>query len=293
MKVLSLLIIFSSTIFPTEEFDLFKVEGFLNKEDFKGAEEYLSKFANVTDSSDVLVGRAQAHFAWGLKTSLIEEETKRPDSKLASTDPETGRTYYLNLVMRDPERAAKGAKILVGAIDKFSDRIDMRMILIGYYLKTKEYEETEKTIQAIFARSTKNSNAWRVRKDELLPDGRQFMIENLQAHLSRWVSDEDAGGAPQFLSITKAMAKNYPDHPYGHNNIATYYLYRGQYKAAIPFLEAALKARPDDTQVMHNLAYVYDKLKNKKKAITYYKMILASSESRHHEWAREKLKNIE
>lgn len=263
-------------------FDWQKFEGFTNEEKYKEAREVITKTKGdeiekqLAEAVLLILESRTSHMA------LVEHEPNRS----GSVGHLGAKTYF------HPDKYVPGMKKLSQFIAAHPDRLDARNVRLQILLIADDFGAYQKSVEEFFERDSKNSHKWRVQNEKEGNPHKHSAIENVQRTLSGLFERDEPGTYETIQIVGNQMIQYFPEHIYGYNNVAVFYLLRNDFKAAIAPLESAHKIDPADEKVTRNLAIAYEQSGKVAVAKGLYEGLVKTGSEDTKEWAAARLKKM-
>ena len=173
------------------------------------------------------------------------------------------------------ERYTQNALLKIDkGIDKFPDRLDMRLGKIYVLAQNENWEKyTDEIIKAIRYSDT-NNNQWMWTNNEELPGGKGFFLSTLRTYQSALLKTGKDSLLLDVRTIASEILKYHPKSIESLTNISLTYILTGDYDRGIDYLLAAEKISPRNVEVLSNIAQAYTLREDYKLAVKYYKKVI-------------------
>jgi len=195
-------------------------------------------------------------------------------------------TYY------DPETLKIGLTYITKGIKKYPTRLDMRFGKIYMYGQTKDYENFTIDIIKTVNYSAVINNKWTWADNKHLEKPKTFMLNAVQDYVNQLYKTDDDALLDNMKQIAEAVLKHYPDHVESISNVAIVHLLRKQYDQGLNMLFKAEKLAPKDPIVLNNIAEIYKRKGNVKKAIDYYNKIVKYCDEESKSYAKDQIEEL-
>lgn len=178
---------------------------------------------------------------------------------------------------------------LAEGIARFPNRLDLRYGQIHQQLIMYNYASALEAIKATIAHSATNGNSWLWTNDKARNLSDKDLALDMQDYFSRLWSAQQFDKAEE---MALAFLKVYPKSVIFRSNLASIHGARGDYKGALPLVEALHHEVPNDHLIHYNLAYVYKQLGEKKKAVKCLKKLVKCNDEKMVQEAQVLLKEL-
>lgn len=197
----------------------------------------------------------------GKSIALSKKGRKKPVAYLG----DGGYSYnqaYLN----------KAFAVIDTAIVKYPNRLDMRFGKTAVYGVLGDYNHFADEIINTIIYSAANHNQWIWSQDQIIPDGKDFLLSNVQTYTKQLF---DAGDAQldNVERVSRAVIAQYPDQVEALSDAAVVQLMHNKPDAALLLLLKAEQLRPKDYIVLNNIAYSYKLKGDNTNARRYYNLV--------------------
>jgi len=105
-----------------------------------------------------------------------------------------------------------------------------------------------------------------------LTDGEASMFAGIEEYLGEWFERFTETG-PYLKEVAELETTLYPKNPWGWNILAGYYREVGDFRSALACLLEAEALNPQDGVVVANIGQCYAMLKEKEKALEYFRKL--------------------
>jgi tetratricopeptide (TPR) repeat protein len=222
---------------------------------------------------------ALANYYYGkAKQERADLSTKPPaPGDLTITDPKTDDVVgSLSFTTSwDPATGGKARDVLLEAVKKFPERVDIRLGLAFVQQELGDADGQYATIAQLveFASAAPADLRWK--GGSALPGAPEtFIPETVQPYLAHYYNLATPEDDERFVRIARLLAAAYPNHPYPHNSIAMYHTSRREWDKAVPYLETAHRLAPKDPLVLMNLGEVSLRRNDRAKARAWFQLVL-------------------
>ena len=159
-------------------------------------------------------------------------------------------------------------------IDKYPDRLDMRLGKIYVLAQNENWNEYTNEIVKAISYSNTNNNRWMWTNNEELPGGKSFFLSSLRTYQSALFKTGKDSLLLNVRIIANEVLKYYPTSTKSLSNLSLTYILTNDYDKGIEYLLAAEKINPQDTEILSNIAHAYVLKGDNAKAIKYYKKVM-------------------
>lgn len=168
---------------------------------------------------------------------------------------------------------SSGFRYLDSGITKFPDRLDLRLGKSYMLLSTENYPAFIEELNAIFREAKRNKDTWYWERDEKLHTPMLILYQSIQSYILQMM-ERDKSVAPYIRQTAELGLKYYPKEIDLYSNLSSSFMIEGKAKDALKIMLKAEKLEPANAMVLNNIAHIYLKMNNKKKAISYYEKIV-------------------
>ncbi|MDR0938612.1 MAG: hypothetical protein LBN29_04515 [Mediterranea sp.] len=209
------------------------------------------------------------------RKEVISLSTKRPDGEALALRDSVGNTagYLGNTITYQAALLQKGLAKLDEGIALYPDRLDMRFGETLLLAESKQWKAFTNSIIKTVRRSAQNKNEWTWTNNQPFEGGEEGFLTSLQDYQVRLYNTNDDTLLPYMREIAQEVLKYYPRHVESLSNIAITYMLDKKYDEALNALLKAEQYAPDDTVVLNNIAYCYERKEKKEEARKYRQKI--------------------
>jgi tetratricopeptide (TPR) repeat protein len=264
----------------------------LNRSEFDALFRHLKKWEKENpDDPEMYIGYFNYYISRSKKEVVAVEKKGGTGSGLVITDPESGKTEgYLNPRINFNEAdVRKAISHLDAGLQKYPDRLDMHIGKVYILGEIGDFDAQKKQLAAILDRSAKNNNRWYWSDGSPLPDGKNRMLEEIQARLGNYYEAKSDIGNRYLFEISSRMIALYPGDIYGYNNIAAIYTREGKNEEALKYLKQAEAINPKDLIVINNIANLYRNTGSVDLAVHYYKKMIQLGDDETRDYAKKQI----
>jgi len=265
-KVIVFLLLLFPSIATAMDTDIFqKVIEKINSKDFAFVENFLEENrSQYIKDPEYYVLLLNYSFAKGNQTQLVVAKGEPQKGDIEVKDKESGEVvgFIGERHIQGVELILKGIKETQKAQTNFNNRLDVHFGIIHIAAEIKRWDIVGSQLVKILHTSKVNNNEWEWGAiNSMGSDPQKFMIENVQAYVSRLFSVEMEEADNALIEVSETMIKEYPNVIYGYSNLGVLYLANKKYDLAEKYLNQAIAIDPKDEVVKGNL----DLLKERRK----------------------------
>lgn len=258
-----------------------------------GAAEVIAEWEkSYPGDAEIFALQANYHFQKAINEEIV----------LSDTEPEDGREYLLTKDSLGVQRylyseiridstelkAAQGA--LAEGILNHPDRLDIRLGKITVHLHVAEHDLAVQEVKSALERSLQNQNRWTDTLDEPIEtDGVSYLRECIQDYLEQLIEADDLASAEKMIDD---CIKSYSKDAVFLTDKGVLRFYANDLKGAVKWFRKARRIAPDDMLITANIANLYEKMGNKKKALKYYGIIAESDDEKFAEIAKSAIQEL-
>ena len=215
---------------------------------------------------------ANLYLSKAMKEVVIMSKEKPEDEEYFVAKDSLGNEIYMySTVDYDSGMLQKSLSTLEEGIAKFPDRLDFRFGLASVLYDTDNYREMVNVLCNTVERSGANGNKWLWTLDENVDDGKGEMMETLQGYFNELFNE--IGDKALAETLVNKVLQFYPKDIVFLNDKAIFAYDRGDLDGALKeFLNIHVMA-PNDAVVINNIAYLYEKKKDKANALKFYRLL--------------------
>lgn len=240
---------------------------------------------------------ASANYWWNL--SLEPNISTKPSEQgdFIVADPETGKAVgSVSTEGRvNPQVPDNAVQLLREALKRFPNRIDIGMGLAYMLRELGKQKECLEVLLQVLQNAEKNAGELQWKDGDPLPESPdEFIPKLMQGYSASFYKLETKEGDALCQDLCEAIIRAYPDHPYAYNVLAALCSANNDEPGCARYLLIAHQKVPSDSIVILNLANAYRRLGDKKEAMRFYNLVLASEPSEDiKEEAESSLRDIE
>lgn len=264
--ILLLLLAFSAQAMEKATFE--KLMSEVKKNNFTDAEKYLDEYEQASARDpEYFVLLLNYVVAKGESSQLVISSGEPAEGDLALKSMETGKVegFLGERVQQDKKFIIDGIRKTQANLKYFPDRLDIHFGIVAIAERIKEKQIIGEQIVRMLKTSRKINNQWQWGPiGSMEGDPQEFMIQNILPRTSRLFREENKIADEQFIKISKALIKYYPETVYGYANLGAMSMANKQYDKAEKYYKQALKLDKNDKVVLGNLEYLKQLKKEKK-----------------------------
>jgi tetratricopeptide (TPR) repeat protein len=266
------LAIFSSFANAQSNYEKFKT--IFKEKDSTETLTFLKKWEKTNPNDPELYTCAFNFYFAESKQEILSLETKQSGKESLTLKDSTGQAEVFLKTQQgwEPKKLAKALDYINLGIKKFPDRLDMRFGKTYVLGELGRYDEFSKEIIAAIEHADKIKNKWLWTENEPKEDAEKFMLSAMQAYFVQLYNTEDDRLLDNMEKISQTVLKYHPDHVESLSNLSIIYTIQKNYDKGLEVLLKAEKLAPKDYIVLNNIANIYRKKGDNKKAIKYYKL---------------------
>ncbi len=255
---------------------------FLRAKDTVGQQKVLANWEKKK-KGDVELYVAKFNYYFSNSTMQVLQFGDNPEGKEAfAVKDSTGKTvsyiYQGDNIGYNSKKVDLAKKTIDEAIAKFPDRLDLRFGKIYMLGELNDWKPFTEDILKTIDHSAKIKNKWLWTDNKPLDEAQKFMLGSIQGYFNQLYETNNDALLVNMQQISETVIKYYPDDVMNLSNLGAIRLLREDFDGALPLFLKAEKVAPDDTIVMNNIAYCYEKKGDKQKAIAYLEKILPLSD---------------
>lgn len=256
LLALLLSILMPGAAFSMSDASFRKLMSDIREERYKPVENFLEKHReSMRKDPEYYVVLLNFVLAKGYRAGIAVAQGKASDGDfvLRSTDGKSvgfmgPRSSY------DEKLVLDGISRTESALSEFKSRLDIRFGLISAAERIKRWDIVARNLSEALRLSREIDNKWSWGPvSSMEGDPKEFLLENTLARTSMLFRAETPESDRALIEVSQALAKHYPEFPYGHTNLGVLYLAKKDYVRAEEHLRAAEKVAPDDEVVQDNL----------------------------------------
>lgn len=172
----------------------------------------------------------------------------------------------------DPEHAKAALASINKGISLAPNRLDIHFGKVRLLSELGDFKAQKDAIVAILEQSKRNGNRWMWASGLALTDGEASMFAGIEEYLGEWF-ERFAETGPYLKEVAELETTLYPKNPWGWNILAGYYREVGDFRSALACLLEAEALNPQDGVVVANIGQCYAMLKEKEKALEYFRKL--------------------
>jgi tetratricopeptide (TPR) repeat protein len=220
-------------------------------------------------------------------------DTKKP--YMIITDPESGKVvgYLGDKVYYDYEDVMSAIGYLDAGLCLASNRLDMHFGKIHILGAIGEYEKQAAVVNQVLERAVKNRHQWLWNQNKSLPDGKQFLLDNVQHYHESWFQQKTKASMDAILAVSVKQIALFPDQMSGYNVLSYYYNIQNRKDEAMRVLLKAYSVKKDDYIIIGNIGMLYEDMKDKENARAFYAIMIKSTDPEISSWAKNRIKRVQ
>lgn len=258
-----------------------------------GAAEVIAEWEkSYPDDAEIFALQANYHFQKVLNEEIVLSDTEPGDGReYLLTKDSLGVQRYLYSEIRIDSTELKAAQAaLAEGILNHPDRLDLRLGKITVHLYVAEHDLAVQEVTSALERSLKNQNRWTNTLDEPIEtDGVSYLRECIQDYLEQLIEADDLASAERMIDD---CIKSYSKDAVFLTDKGVLRFYADDLKDALKWFRKARRIAPDDMLITANIANLYEKMGNKKKALKYYGIIAESDDEKFAEIAKSAIQEL-
>lgn len=190
----------------------------------------------------------------------------------------------------DSARLRSSMNILAEGIAKHPDRLDFRLGKITLHLNAGENDLAVQEIRSALERSMANSNNWSwTFNSPVETKGVSYLRNCIQDYLSQMLEMGDLASAERMVDDCISL---YPKEAVFLTDKGTLRFYAEDLQSALKWYLEARKTAPEDMLIATNIANIYEKQGNRKKALKFYKIVANSNDKEFAENAKNAIQRL-
>lgn len=190
--------------------------------------------------------------------------------EMVNTEDSTQVFYMVDERFYEKEYINEALIVITAGIEKFPDRLDMRFGKIHVLGEAEDYDAFTKEVIKVIDYSDKINNKWKWIGGELMDDGKDFMLENVQAYTAKLYDTNNDDLLVNMVQISETVLKYYHDSVESLSNLGVVSVINEDFKTALQCFLKAESYREDDIIVLANIANLYVREKDYDNAEKYY-----------------------
>ncbi|MBB3697528.1 hypothetical protein KMW28_05060 [Flammeovirga yaeyamensis] len=164
----------------------------------------------------------------------------------------------------DRDKFLEVVKTAKEGIDKFPNRIDIRLSILNKCVEHTKKDNLREFAQSLAVQNKSNKGKWLTTNNEEYQNDILALLESYQAVL-RKNSDYD-----NLIRLSETILDYHPKHLLSYECIWGSFMSLSDYENAIQYLKKAEKIDKNNSKVIYNLAEAYEYSNKPKLAIKYY-----------------------
>ena len=287
-------VMLSCSVFAQTQAELYdRFHEAISRYDIDGAAAVIDKWEKAyPGDAEIFALQANYHFQKALNEEIVLSDTEPDDGReylLTKDSLGVQRYLYSEIRINSTELKAAQAALTEGTLNH-PDRLDLRLGKITVHLYVNEHDLAVQEVKSALERSLKNQNRWTDTLDEPIEtDGVSYLRECIQDYLSQLIEADDLASAEKMIDD---CIMSYPKDAVFLTDKGVLRFYADDLKGALKWFRKASKADPDDMLIMANIANIYEKMGNRKKALKYYGIIAESDDEEFAEIAKSAIQEL-
>lgn len=287
-------VMLSCSVFAQTQAELYdRFNEAISRYDIDGAAAVIDEWEKAyPGDAEIFALQANYHFQKAINEEIVMSDTEPDDGReYLLTKDSLGVQRYLYSEIRIDSTELKAAQAaLTEGILNHPDRLDLRLGKITVHLYVDEHDLAVQEVKSALERSLKNQNRWTDTLDEPIEtDGVSYLRECIQDYLSQLIEADDLASAEKMIDD---CILSYPKDAVFLTDKGVLRFYADDLKGALKWFRKASKADPDDMLIMANIANIYEKMGNRKKALKYYSIIAESDDEEFAEIAKSAIQEL-
>ena len=283
-----LIILFSSSIFSQTREELYsRFSKAVSAHDTTAAASLVSNWERLyPNDAELFSLRANIHYMNAIFQVIVrsDEEPAAGTEYMVLQDSLGAKEYIYSEKRIDSARLRSAKSILAEGIARHPDRLDLRLGKITLHLNSEENGLAVQEIGSALERSIANNNKWSWTIDKPVEtEGVSHLRDCIQEYLSQMLEMGDLASAERMVDDCIRL---YPKDAVFLTDKGTLRVYAQDLESALKWYLKARKIAPEDMLIATNIANIYEKQGNKKKALKFYKIVAKSSDKRFAENAK-------
>lgn len=287
-------VMLSCSVFAQTQAELYdRFNEAISRYDIDGAAAVIDEWEkSYPGDAEIFALQANYHFQKAINEEIVLSDTEPDDgSEYLLIKDSLGVQRYLYSEIRIDSTELKAAQAaLAEGILNHPDRLDLRLGKITVHLSADEHDLAVQEVKSALERSLKNQNRWTDTLDEPIEtDGVSYLRECIQDYLSQLIEADDLASAEKMIDD---CILSYPKDAVFLTDKGVLRFYADDLKGALKWFRKANKADSDDMLIMANIANIYEKMDNRKKALKYYSIIAESDDEEFAEIAKSAIQEL-
>ncbi len=194
--------------------------------------------------------------AKGVRTHIAIGQGAARKGDLVLNDPKTGNAvgFLGEEKSFDSTLVSEGIDRTRSALPKFHSRLDIHFGVIAAAQRIERWDIVGDQLVEILKVSKEPGLQWSWGPvGSMEGDPQEFMLENVMARTSGFFRMDTPTADKEFLKVSNALVKYYPDRVYGFANLGVFNLAKNNLPEAEKYLKQALAIDPKDEVVLGNI----------------------------------------
>lgn len=186
----------------------------------------------------------------------------------------------------------KGFDWIKRGIEKYPDRLDMRLGLIYMLQQLRDYDQFASQITKAIDRSVINSNQWLWVSGVPLSDSEKMFLSSIQDYQVHLFNTGRYDLLDHMQIIAETLLKHYPNYIENLSNLSIICICRKQYAEALKWALKAERINPKDAVVLNNIAEIYARKGDIVNGIKYYELLIKVGDEPTQQYARQQIEKL-
>ncbi len=294
------LLLFVSIVFCVSADNFSTYQRLLKNRDYKALKKHLAKWEkDEPKSAEVYVAYFNMYLSMGMESrNVISKEPPKNGDVLELHDEKTGKCvgYMGSEIFYKHDEVQKAIAALDKGLKYNPKRLDMYFGKAHVLGEIGKYKEQTKVIMKVLDLSVKYKNNWLWSFDKPFgggaEEGEYAVLSGMQDYLANWARNLTKENMVATETVCKKLIKTYPKFVPAYNSLATMYLFKNKNNEALKLLHKARSLDKKDMIVCWNIALVYKKMGNKKKAKEFFKIIIKEGSPDMAEGAKKQMEDL-
>ena len=220
------------------------------------------------------------YYFYESEKEIVSFTNEAPEKESLAIVDSLGNTvgYFVSNINYDEVILQKGYDKIDEGIELYPNRLDFyygkARLLFDYSIS---YQECFATLEKIFTQHKHNNGNWHWTHNEPLGEAADsIIVDTTQNYIVSFLDAEQISYASQLADLA---LKLFPNNTMYLADKAAILYNKGDYQGALNSYLNILKNTPNDYLVVYNVAYLYEKIGDYKKAKKYYKIAKKSDDS--------------
>lgn len=222
----------------------------------------------------------------------VSKNIPGPNVQYIPSVDENGNSIYLYIAYSyEQEYIDLAVKYIDKGISFNPERLDLYCLKISMYFQIGCYEKEKNELLKLIKLNKKYKNKW-LWTNGLSADKNLFE-NNINIFIQKLIDTHIIENIIYANEISLLMYEQYPKNVTLLNLIGISYIYTGNLKSSLDYLNKANKINPNDMLIIANLAYCYRNLHDLEKAKFYYQYMIDNGTENYKNFALKQLEDIE